>query len=250
MAMNCVKYLPFIVSTSVLNASVFMTCLCGWLYAGEKLSKEELVCVAGGFAGVLLLLNPSFFSGLQLSDLALKMRVGADLAAYPRFNLGLMFGGLFAIFSAMKFITIRAIGDNVHSSLKNYYFGILSTLTCLTGLVFSSPNFFKPWLIGTVAYPLNQAQLIAATIVGLFGFASQETLTLALGSIKSGTVAAFQNIAIVLGFLIDILYFKRQILRTDIIGAGMIVLFTTLQGYFSNKNDGKKTEERREEVTK
>jgi len=137
MAMNCIKYLPFIVSTSVLNASVFTTCLMGWLYAGEKLSKEEIFSVAGGFAGVLLLLNPTFFSGLQISDLALKMRVGADLAAYPKFNLGIMFGGLFSVFSAMKFITIRGIGDDVHSSLKNYYFGIMSTFTCLIGLVFS-----------------------------------------------------------------------------------------------------------------
>ena len=30
----------------------------------------------------------------------------------------------------------------------------------------------------------------------------------------------------------------------------MIVLFTTLQGYFSNKNDGEKTKERIEELSK
>jgi len=139
-----------------MNASVFVTCLFGWLFAGEKLSKEELIAVAGGFAGVLLLLNPSFFAGLGVSNLA-KMRVGADMAAYPRFNLGLMFGGLFAVFSSINYMAIRAIGDNVHSSLKNYYFGILSTLTALFGIAMSSPNFFKPWLIGTAAYPLNQA---------------------------------------------------------------------------------------------
>ena len=54
--------------------------------------------------------------------------------------------------------------------------------------------------------------------------------------------------AIVLSFLFDIFYFKRAILRSDLIGAGMIVLFTTLQGYFSNKQDGKKNEERRLEL--
>jgi len=38
---------------------------------------------------------------------------------------------------------------------------------------------------------------------------SQESLTLALGSVKGGTVAGFQNMAILAGFLTDTLIFKR-----------------------------------------
>jgi len=155
MAMKCVSYLPFIVSASVLNASVFATCLFGYVLAGEKLSKEEMIAVTGGFAGVVLLLNPTLFSGM--SGAAMKTRMASDLAMYPRYNLGLVFGVLFSVFASMKMITIRAIGDNVHPSLKNYYFGVLSTVTALVTCAINTPNFFKPWLIGTAAYPLSLA---------------------------------------------------------------------------------------------
>jgi len=177
--------------------------------AGEKVSFPELVAITGGFAGVLLILNPSLFGQFQMSDMALKLRASSDMQMYPRFNLGLLFGFLFSISSSLKFLAIRAIGDNIHSSLKNYYFGVLATLSSLIACAFLAPNFFKIWLIGTAAYPLNKAQFISALVVGLFEWASITSLTLALGSIKSGTAAAFQNVAIVMSFLIDILYFKR-----------------------------------------
>ncbi len=125
-----------------------------------------------------------------MNDLALNLRA-SEMKMYPNYNLGLVFGGLFAIASSMKFITIRKIGDNIHSSLKMYYFGILSTLGALVTCALTAPNFFKPWLIGTALYPLNKAQFISSLIVGFLAWASQESLTLALGSIKSGTVAAF-----------------------------------------------------------
>lgn len=167
---------------------------------------------------------------------------------YPHFYLGLFFGFLFAICSAMKFITIRAIGDNIHSSLKNYYFGLLSTLAALIACSVTAPNFFKPWLIGTPEYPLNKYQFYSSLIVGFFGWTSQESLSLALGSIKSGTTAAFQNVAIIMSFLIDVLYFQRTILITDYVGAAMIIVFTTYQGYLSNAKDSKQIEKRRQEL--
>jgi len=191
MAMLCVSYLPLSISASILNAAVFMTCVCGYFLAGEHVSCHQLVAITGGFAGVVLLLNPQFFNGLHMNELALKLRASHDREMYPHFYLGLVFGFLFAICSAMKFITIRAIGDNIHSSLKNYYFGLLSTLAALIACVFVAPNFFKPWLIGTPEYPLDKAQFYSSLIVGFFGWTSQESLALALGSIKSGTTAAF-----------------------------------------------------------
>ena len=79
MAMKCVSYLPFIASASILNIAVFVTCICGYFFAGEKVSFPELVAIAGGFAGVLLILNPSLFGQFQMSDMALKLRASSDM---------------------------------------------------------------------------------------------------------------------------------------------------------------------------
>jgi len=71
------------------------------------------------------------------------------------------------------------------------------------------PNFFKPWLIGTSEYPLDSHSIKFVILIGFFGWVSQESLALSLASVKSGTVACFQNVPIFFGFVVDIFYFKR-----------------------------------------
>ena len=75
---------------------------------------------------------------------------------------------------------------------------------------------------------MTPGEFLLSFIVGFWGWASQECLAQGLSAVNSGTMAAFQNVAIVMGFLCDIYYFKREIFWSDYTGAGMIVLFTTL----------------------
>jgi len=122
---------------------------------------------------------------------------------------GILLGLMYCCLQGGKFLAIRSIGDNIHSSMKNYYFGISSTVIQLIWVAFQYPEFFNPTLIGTESYPLNGDQLLWTFIAGVIGWASQESLTLALGSVKAGTVAGFQNIAILVGFLTDTFILKR-----------------------------------------
>lgn len=78
MAMLCVSYLPLSISASILNAAVFMTCVLGYLLAGEHISCAQLTAITGGFAGVVLLLNPEFFGRLHVNEIILKMRESHD----------------------------------------------------------------------------------------------------------------------------------------------------------------------------
>jgi len=57
-------------------------------------------------------------------------------------------------------------------------------------------------------------------------------------------MAAFQNIAVVIGFLVDIFYFHRTILWSDYLGAGMIIVFTTTQSVISTIDNYKINKER------
>lgn len=63
--------------------------------------------------------------------------------------------------------------------------------------------------------------------------ASQQSLAQGLSAVQSGTMAAYQNIAIVMGLAVDVFYFNRNIFWSDYLGAGLIVVFTTLQSIYS-----------------
>ena len=86
-------------------------------------------------------------------------------------------------------------------------------------------------------------QFCASMIIGFFSWASQESLSLALISVKSGTTACFYNISLIIAFVLDVVYFKRMVLWTDIVGATMIMVFTIAQGLLSNEESIKKEEE-------
>lgn len=136
-------------------------------------------------------------------------------------------------FSGLRSVAIRKIGDNIHSSVKNFYFGLSSTVILLIANTFIQPEFFQFWKIGTPQYCMSTAEFLVAFTAGFFGWASQESLALALSAVKSGTLAAFQNVAIVMGVLCDVFYFKLNLKWNDYTGAGMIVVFTILQSVFS-----------------
>ena len=80
-------------------------------------------------------------------------------------------GFAFGFIQAGKLIAIRSIGDSVHSSLKNYYFGQSSIIVGLIACAYMDPNFYKPWLIGTSEYPLDGHSIIFCFLSGICGWA-------------------------------------------------------------------------------
>lgn len=156
------------------------------------------------------------------------------------------FAAGFSVCSAMKYISIRAIGDNVHTSVKNYYFGLVGAVFTLLVNLYLDPGFFAFWKIGSGKYALTAGQFNVSLVVGIFGWMSQETLAQGLSAVKSGTMAGFQNIAIFIGFAIDIFYFHRKIFFSDYVGSGLIIIFTTMQSVFSHLDNVKQNQERRE----
>ena len=105
--------------------------------------------------------------------------------------IGLFFALLFSIFSSMKLISIRAIGENIHTSVKNYYFGVIGSVVTLIANVFLQPSFFEFWKVGTSSYVMDMPQFGIYVIVALFGWASQECLARGLSAVQTGTIAAF-----------------------------------------------------------
>ena len=70
--------------------------------------------------------------------------------------------------------------------------------------------------------------------VGFFSWANQEALSLSLTVVKQGTASAFNNLALIVSFLVDSLYFKRHIFIHDIVGASLIIIFAIYQSLLAN----------------
>ena len=62
---------------------------------------------------------------------------------------GLFFTVLLLLFSGIQFVSIRAIGDNFHASIKNYYLGMAGTIVTLVANLYFEPAFFEFNKIGT-----------------------------------------------------------------------------------------------------
>lgn len=113
------------------------------------------------------------------------------------------------------------MGHGIHSSIKTYYFGALCSFFTLTYIIATEG---REW-ISTKKFPMTLDQLLASLAVGFFSWANQEALSLSLTIVKQGTTSAFNNIALLVSFSVDALYFHRRIFLNDIAGAAMIGLF-------------------------
>lgn len=125
----------------------------------------------------------------------------------------------------------------MYPSLKTYYFGVFSTLISLLVCAYVDPQLFALWKIGTPEYPLHLDSFLGCLVIGIFSWTSQDSMTLALEYAKSGTVAGFYNVAMILSFLTDSFYFHREIICSDYIGGVIIIISTSLQGYISNQDN-------------
>jgi hypothetical protein len=127
------------------------------------------------------------------------------------------------------------LGNSVHSSVKTLWFGVFSTALILVCIAFEDPVIFKIWLIGSEKYPINSSNFSGYLIIGFFSWGSQESLSLALTTVKSGTSAIFMNIGLIIAFFTDVTYFRRDQFWTDYLGIFNIIVCTSIQGWLSNQ---------------
>lgn len=147
---------------------------------------------------------------------------------YPYYYLGLILAWAFTVLNALKFIAMSELGNQVHSSVKTLWFGVFSTALVVTFFIFYEPSMFAFWLIGSDSYPIGGPAFLGCLCIGIASWASQESLSLALTTVKSGTTAVFFNIGLIIAFVTDVMYFSRQQFWTDYLGISAIVVCTSL----------------------
>lgn len=158
-----------------------------------------------------------------------------DAKEYPHYNLGLAIAISVTIWMALEFIAMSNLGGFVHSSWKTFTLGFLSTVFTVIYMLWAEPKFFYGWVMGDSS--MSWVQIGYACLVGFFSWATLESKSLALSSVKSGTVTVFTNLSLVVSFITDITFYDRTILWTDIVGGSLLIIFTTANGVLSNINN-------------
>lgn len=64
---------------------------------------------------------------------------------------------IYAFSAAMKIVAIRATGDDIHTSVKNYYLGLWIFTVSVIVNFYLDPGFFAFWNIGTKNYVMNMS---------------------------------------------------------------------------------------------
>lgn len=134
-SMLSVSLLPLSISTPLLMSSVFVTMIFGYFLAGEELSVREITTIVFGFIGIIIVMIPIN----EIPDGNNTQKNNDNLL------LGLLSSAAFTICTAMKYISIRCIGENMHPSIKNYHLGLSGVALSLLITAYLDPGFFAFW---------------------------------------------------------------------------------------------------------
>lgn len=159
--------MPVSVASSIMQATAFVTAVFAHFIKEEPLGVVELIVIILGLFGCLMLTNTDWF----VDDGSSQDREVDEQNKYPYYYVGLFFAVSFTVCSAMKFLAMSELGNMVHSSLKTYWFGVLSTVVTAVYLLIVEPQFFAIWNAGEPEYPMTGPQFLGAFIIGFFSWA-------------------------------------------------------------------------------
>lgn len=144
-----VMLIPVSLTVSVSRLSVFFTPLLAFIIDNEKVTKYEICTIAGGFLGVLMIMNPSFFDSSDDEMADIQERAEKDKKKYPYYYVGLIMTVLFAIVAAVGVVYVRVLNkcsvQRVPPNLQVYYYGIFTTGLVVIASIFLNPGIFAFW---------------------------------------------------------------------------------------------------------
>lgn len=162
-AMVAIYHCPVSIAVSIMMSQVFVSTLAGYFFNKEIITRMEILSICGGFLGVLVLTNDSYFI-----DAETKERHRADQRKYHYYYVGVGMAFLYTVFSALNFYEMRQMGHGLHSSIKTYYFGAMCSLGTFLYIVATE---YDKWF-SMKKFPLSWQQFTASMIVGFFSWAN------------------------------------------------------------------------------
>lgn len=156
------------------------------------MTRIQWLAVIFGLVGVVILMKPDWVF------IWLDGTRGFDVADYPYFYLGCVFGLSSGISSGFAYLYMRRMGQDVDPSTSLFYFALTCTIGSYLVMVVMGDIHVEPYDLITIAY---------LALAGFLGFTAQLGVNTAISMSKAGPLAALNYLQVVIAFLFDITLF-------------------------------------------
>ena len=202
-ALVCIFYairtMPLNISTVIqYTYPIFISIFAGILI-NEKITKNLIIASLTGWLGILIILNPS-----QLSSLNIELN---------NLTIGIAFLG--AISTSLAYIAVKKLSSTEDVFVIIKYFPLISVITL-------SPIVLINWVTP------NINDLIWIIGIGLFTQAGQTFLTLGIKKLQTSEAATINYLQVFFGSLWGILFFNELININFIMGSLLVLLGTII----------------------
>ena len=202
-ALVCIFYavrnMPLNISTVIqYTYPIFISIFAGILI-NEKITKNLIIASITGWLGILIILNPS-----QLSSLNIELN---------NLTVGIAFLG--AISTSLAYIAVKKLSSTEDVFVIIKYFPLISVITL-------SPIVLINWVTP------NINDLIWIIGIGLFTQAGQTFLTIGIKKLQTSEAATINYLQVFFGSLWGILFFNELININFIMGSLLVLLGTII----------------------
>lgn len=180
---TALRFMPLADAIAIVFVLPFINLVLGWLWLGETVGMRRILACTVGFAGTVLVIQPSFAA---LGPVAL-LPLGAALA-----------------FSLFMLIT-RQISATIDPIGLQYVSGLMATALLLPALMLG-PALALPELTWV---PLSSREWLLVLSLGVLGTLGHLAMTWSLRHAPSSTVAPMQYIEIPVAAVIGLLIFSE-----------------------------------------
>ena len=202
-ALICIFYairnMPLSISTIIQYTYPIFISLFACIFINEKITKNIVFAIIVGWFGILLILNPT-----QLTN------INVDI---DRLSIFIAFLG--AIFTALAYVTVKklAFTEDVYVIIE--YFPLVSIIILL-------PVVFNNWITP------NVYELLWIMGIGLFTQLGQTFLTIGLKSLPASEASSINYLQVFFASIWGVLFFSEIININFLFGSLMVLLGTII----------------------
>ena len=203
LALVCIFYairnMPLSISTVIQYTYPILISIFAGLFINEKITRNLLFALVSGWIGILVILNPT-----QLSNINVNIESLSILVAF-----------LGSICTALAYVTVKKLSYTEDVYVIIEYFPLVS---CITLMPFVLINWVTP----------NGNELLWIIGIGLFTQLGQTFLTIGLKNLPASEASIINYLQVVFGSMWGILFFREIINVNFLLGASLVLLGTII----------------------
>ena len=191
--------MPLSISTVIQYTYPIFVSIFAGIFINEKITKNLIFALIVGWLGILIILNPT-----QLSNLNIEIE---------KFSIFVAFLG--AIFTSLAYVTVKKLShtENIHIIIK--YFPLIS-------VIILSPFVLTNWVTPSFK------DLIWIFGIGFFTQIGQTFLTIGLKDLPASEASTINYLQVLFGSVWGILFFNEIINMYFLVGSMFVLLGTII----------------------